>query len=225
MTKIKTKSFEKWTQQELMKTFNLNKLNQLPVLEAWLTLTLPPELALTPAEREFLTKKQFEAIEFIETWSEQELIIRYIAHILEFAHLSQRDYQPFAQRQLKAKVGDYYLSGMVDLMIASGHFEPESPYFCFHEYKRTHTGHDSDPVGQLLATMLAAQAINQDINQLQPIYGVYVIGRLWYFAVLLKSEYAISLPFDSTKAELWDIMRLLAGLNVLFASRKLTMND
>jgi hypothetical protein len=66
--------------------------------------------------------------------------------------------------------------------------------------------------------MLAAQAINQDQ---QPIYGVYVIGRLWYFAILHGREYAISLPFDSTKAELWDIMRLMKGLNLLIAERTL----
>jgi hypothetical protein len=64
--------------------------------------------------------------------------------------------------------------------------------------------------------MLAAQAINQDD---QPVYGVYVIGRLWYFVALLGREYAISLPYDSTKDELWEIMRLMKGLNILIAER------
>ncbi len=215
---LKAKSFEKWTQQELVKTFHLVKLTTHPALEHWLTLTLPTEMNLTDYERTFLERKRHDAIDLIETWSEQELIIRYIAHMLELAQLSQTNYQPFAERTLKATVDNYKLSGLVDLMIASGHYEPESPYFCFHEYKRTHSGQGTDPVGQLLATMLAAQAINQDQ---QPIYGVYVIGRLWHFAILHGRDYAISLPFDSTKAELWDIMRLMKGLNLLIAERTL----
>lgn len=213
---VKTKSFEKWTQQDLLKTFHLEKLPHHAALDHWLTLSLPPEMALTDSEQTFLERKRHEAIDLIETWSEQELIIRYISHILELAHLNQTNYQPFAARLLKAQVDQYKLTGLVDLMIASGRYEPESPYFCFHEYKRTRFGHETDPIGQLLATMLAAQAINQDQH---PIYGVYVIGRLWHFAVLLHRQYALSLPYDSTKVELWDIMRLMKGLNLLIRER------
>ncbi len=216
MPKEKSDSFEKWTQQELKKVFQLVFVPQQAEHQHWLDLVLPANLELTETERQLLQEAQIEAIKYVDTWTEQELVIHYISLMIRFAKLHQANYQAFANRYLRAKVDAHILNGWVDFMVASGEFEPESPYFCFHEYKRTRSGHETDPVGQLLATMLAAQATNQDQ---QPIYGVYVIGRLWYFVTLIRREYSISLPFDSTKADLWDIMRLLKGLNILIAER------
>lgn len=67
-------------------------------------------------------------------------------------------------------------------------------------------------IGQLLATMVAAQALN---NNAQPVYGAYVIGRHWYFVIVEQQDYAISLPYDSTRDELYDILRILKGINIL----------
>jgi hypothetical protein len=212
MAHQKIKSFNQWTQQEMEKFFGLTRHSTHPTLQHWLTITLPPAYAIPSWQTELLAAKQREAIELIDSWSEQELLLRYISFILEFAHFSHERYQPFAQRPLKAEIHAIWLSGMVDFMVASGKYEPEAPYFLLHEYKRSRFGYDQDPVGQLLATMVAAQVLNT--NE-QPIYGAYIIGRLWYFVILEQRDYAISLPYDSTRDELYDILRILKGINIL----------
>jgi hypothetical protein len=54
-------------------------------------------------------------------------------------------------------------------MLASGSYEPESPYFFIHEYKRMKQS-EADPLGQLLIAMIAARTINADEK---PIYGCH----------------------------------------------------
>jgi len=44
--------------------------------------------------------------------------------------------------------------------------------------------------------MVAAQMINQDA---EPLYGVYIVGRLWHFLVLHKKKYCLNLALDATK--------------------------
>ena len=210
--KIKVKSFNKWTQQEVEQVFHLTPHHHLDSLQYWLNLELPPELTIHEADKAYLSQRQLNAIDFIDSWTEQELIINYLAFILEAAKLGQTHYRAFANRPLKATVDNIAIAGMVDLMVASGRYEPIAPYFCFHEYKKAESRDKSDPRGQLLITMLAAQALNESQH---PIYGAYISGRLWYFVVLDKQDYAISLPYDSTQDGLWDILRIMKGLNVL----------
>jgi len=69
-----------------------------------------------------------------------------------------------------------------------------------------------DPAGQLLAAMLVAYEHNLAVPELKekPVYGAYVIGRLWYFVVLKAKEYDISLAYDAThEDQLLDIFRIL----------------
>jgi hypothetical protein len=46
--------------------------------------------------------------------------------------------------------------------------------------------------------MLATQTLN---TQERPIYGVYIIGSLWWFVVLQGNQYAVSDPFNAFKEE------------------------
>ncbi len=211
MPKIPSKSFNQWTQQTVKKAFHLVQLENHQTLEEWLKIQLPPDKAISEAELTLLKKVQKEAIPFVESWTEQEMIMKFISFIVRAAELDQPQYKTFSDRSLSARVDGQKLWGRVDLMVASGEFEPESPYFCFHEYKRQGYSH-SDPMGQLLATMLAAQALNQNAH---PIYGVYVIGQLWHFVILDKRDYAISRAYLVTQDDLWDIIRLLKGLNLI----------
>jgi hypothetical protein len=48
------------------------------------------------------------------------------------------------------------LSGIVDGVIATGIRNPQMPYFCFHEYKRS-LENQGTPDGQVLAAMLVAR--------------------------------------------------------------------
>jgi len=214
MAKRKTpdKSFNQWTQQQVEKTFGLVLLENHPLLQTWLDIALPAELEISIHELAILKELQKVAKIFVESWTEQEMVMKYVSFITTFAYLSSDNYQTFADRSLSVQVGNEKLFGRVDFMVASGRYEPEAPYFCFHEYKRAKPGHESDPVGQLLATMLAAQALNESK---QPIYGAYIIGKFWQFVILEHQEYAISKSYDSTDEPLWDIMRILKGLNLL----------
>jgi hypothetical protein len=83
-------------------------------------------------------------------------------------------------------------------MLAKGILNiPEVPYFHFQEYKRQ-TDPNGDPIGQLLEAMLIAQALNQSNK---PVYGCYVIGKLWNFMVLQEKTYCISESYDCTKPD------------------------
>ncbi len=210
--KIQSKNFSQWTQQEIEDTFQLGQWDSHPKLDAWLNLQLPQEWTISPEVKNWLTEAQKKANIYIENWTEQELLIKFITPILHAADLDQAQYKMFSDRSLEAIVDGQKLWGRVDLMVAKGKHEPMSPYFCFHEYKQQRPGRGTDPVGQLLATMLVAQALNQHH---QPIYGVYIIGRLWHFVILDKRDYAISRSFLPSEADLWDVVRILKGLNVL----------
>ena len=104
--------------------------------------------------------------------------------LVEFNDL-ERFVATFSERTLKAMVKgiqddkEIELSGIVDWMIARGRATPRTPYFFIHEYKQEESGTKSNR-GQLLATMLAAQELNDDGK---PIYGPMcwdVIGSLLF---------------------------------------------
>jgi len=89
--------------------------------------------------------------------------------------------------------------------VASGKQSPRQPFFFLHEYKKQADTSD-DPIGQLLAEMIAAQKSNSHTH---PIYGAYVIGRHWYFVLLDGQVYAESLAYDATKDEIMEIAGIL----------------
>ncbi|MEM1324335.1 MAG: hypothetical protein AAGI23_00195 [Bacteroidota bacterium] len=102
--------------------------------------------------------------------------------------------------------------GKPDGLLASGFHEPETPYFSFHEYKKE-VDHSGDPAGQNLAAMLLGQALNEKSI---PIYGCYVVGRNWFFMLLLEHQYAISKAYSTDDfEELCVIVQALKKLNAI----------
>jgi len=101
--------------------------------------------------------------------------------------------------------------GIVDVLIATGKQHPKKPYFCLHEYKRERNV-TNDPFAQTLIAMVVMQQLNQDGK---PIYGVCVAGHSWNFFVLEGNEYGLSLAFDATKDELFDIFAILWQFKVI----------
>jgi len=97
------------------------------------------------------------------------------------------------------------LSGVVDFFVATGKRYPKHPYFFIHEFKKEHES-SGDPLGLLLIAMVAAQKLN---NNLKPIYGCYVMGRLWFFVVLEGLDYSTSLAYDATKNDIKEIFSFL----------------
>ena len=99
------------------------------------------------------------------------------------------------------------LRGRVEFLVAAGTQNPRQPFFFLHEYKPTYKTTPSDPLGQLLVSMLATQTLN---IQERPLYGVYVVGKLWQFVLLDKNEYAVSSSFDATdETDLFKIFSVL----------------
>ncbi len=198
------KSFRNWTRQDIADKFGLDVKDSCKSLDKWLS----TEDDLTDNEINILSRLQTKIRENVDIWNEQELIIKFIALIIDLVDYDSNEYKAFANRKLKGLIDGYEISGEVDLMIASGKFEPKEPYFCLHEYKKE-KGVDNDPLGQLIIAMMTAQEINKDSNT---VYGAYVMGRNWFFLTLEGRKYCISDEFVATRDDIFKIYMILKKL-------------
>lgn len=210
--------FNACDQDYLEKTFDLEPVFGPSALDEWLNAALP----VTEQER-------YEANDLRELltlnvghWNEQELSLHFIGPIFSMIKFTVvRKMNLFAQRFISANVPDrlgntVVLSGKPDGMLASGFRSPETPFFCFQEYKREKDP-NGDPAGQCLAAMLAGQALNGTPDQ--PIYGCYVVGENWRFIVLLSKQYAISPAFSAATDEVYFIIGVLKRLRQVIYER------
>jgi len=196
--------FGECTLAKLDKIFNLTQVRTLAVLENWLA----KQAEISQFERQVLVMYQEHLISNVHDWNEQELSLHFIGPLLSLVNFTTTRFNFFAQRNLSGQVGEIELRGEPDGMIARGKREPETPYFCFQEYKR-YKDPDGDPDGQCLAAMLTAQSLNQTDR---PIYGCFVLSRDWHFMVLQEREYAISEPYAATRDDIFEIFRILKAL-------------
>lgn len=194
------KSFEKWKYQELFNHFGLKKVKTLPTLQAWLATETEN---ITESEEHALTKLRLKIEEEIDSWQEDELKSFFIIPLMELIDFRRLPYyKPFTQRNISATVKDLKneemeLNGRVEFLVAKGLQDPETPFFFVHEYK-PEVGTKNDPIGQLLVSMFAAQQLNKDEKEM---YGLYIIGRNWFFVILAGREYSISKAYDSTQPQ------------------------
>lgn len=189
------KSFEKWHEIEVAKAFGLTRLEQPDALRAWLHVEgeIPPEF-----QKELESLRKLLSVRAL-SWNETELLVGFIApflHTISFRNLA-KELEEFSQRRLELTTDEYGANGVVDWMLARGAFEPQKPYFFLHEYKRFKQ-RDSDPRGQLLIAMLAAQRTNNDGN---PVYGAWIAGVDWRFVLLESDQYSESKAYDATDRE------------------------
>ena len=204
---METIYFTDWTLQKLHNAFGLREVDSLPALET--RLNMPDNL--DDLDRAILDRIRHQLKGAIDTYQEQELILKCIGGIITITDLDGKTFRAFSERLIEAKIDGYTLKGKPDLFIAKGIQEPETPFFCLHEYKR---GIESsgDPAGQCLAAMLVAQNLNGDAKQ--AIYGSYVLGQQWVFMTLVGRRYAQSVPYIVTRNDIFDIVRLLRGLRM-----------
>ena len=195
------KSFEQWDTDELELTFGLRQLDTMPALEVW----LQANNAITEEERNFVAMLRESARKNVDAWNEDELKMKFIAPLLLLIHFDQERYRAFSGRKFKAVVQGVEIGGEVDFVVATGRKTPREPFFFVHEYKRER-GRERDPLGQLLAGMLAAQELNTMPHRL---YGCYVLGRNWFFVVLEGKEYAVSDAFVSTQDDIFQILSII----------------
>lgn len=199
------KSFKYWFADEVETTFGIKKKDSIPVLEEWLN--AKPELDDT--ENYILFKLQNALKSNADAWNEEELKVFFIAHVLELVkfeiEVNEKKLKPFLDRMLSFSFQNETYKGEVDFIIAMGRQFPRNPYFFIHEYKQE-TKKDNDPLGQLLMGLLAAKYTN---NREEPIYGAYIVGRNWFFVALDGNEYAVSLAYDATQEDIFQIAGIL----------------
>ena len=192
-------NFSSLTLQNLVITFGIKESN---------SLVFPSQP--TNYNLEILQEIVDSAKDEIDSWTEQELIIKHLSAILKIANLKGENYNTFAGRPIGADVEGVELSGYVDFLVASGRYEPVRPYFFVHEFKKS-INHSGDPFAQLIGELLVAKELNQDNNS--PVYGLVVIGRLWYFVILNQKEFTRLQPLNSTDMDdLQVIFDKLAGI-------------
>ena len=206
------KSFRNWTRQEIADKFGLDVKNSCKILEQWLTI----DTEISESDKKELLRLQKKLKANVDIWNEQELIIKFISFIIGMADYDTDEFKSYANRKLKGTIDGKEVSGEVDLMIASGAFEPKRPYFCLHEYKKEE-GVNNDPLGQLLIAMLTAQELNDNSF---PIYGAYVSGRNWFFLTLQNDTYCISNEYVATRDDIYTIMKIMKGLKTIIENQK-----
>lgn len=209
------KSFSDCTLLYLEKTFGLVQVDTLSSLTSWLQHA--QQMELSDFENEDLALFQSLLSDNILHWNEQELSLHFIGPMFSLVRFTNRQhyFNLFAERPIETIVEDLNhqsirLYGKPDGLIATGYREPESPFFCFTEYKK-HREPNGEPEGQCLSAMLAGQAINQKPEQ--AMYGCFVMGRDWYFMTLENQSYCLSRGYDATTEHLYVIFKMLKALN------------
>ena len=209
---MEKKGFKEWDLDKIDDVFETKHVRRLSILDELLAF----EYQADDYETKYLSKLSENYLAFEgDSWNEVELENKLISPVIVFSGIENEQFSYFLERDLSATIGEYELLGRVDGMIATGLRNPKVPYFCLNEYKRQ-TDPNGNPQGQVLIAMLVAQKLNNNENQKahRPIFGCYIIGRNWYFMVLVGKEYAISKDFSCVDDEMFDIFRILKGLRV-----------
>jgi hypothetical protein len=205
---MKTATFKEWDLDGLDIAFNLKQRleNEFELLPQWESLA--QTLEISEFERQTLFNLQQPLIWGGRAWNETELENKFISPLIMATQINDREIGYFLERPLSGIVEDYQLSGIVDGVIASGVRNPHTPYFCFHEYKRS-IENQGTPDAQALAAMLVAREINQ--NKL-PIYGLFIVGLIWNFVVLNGHDYCISKNYSADNDQVLGIFKMLKAL-------------
>jgi hypothetical protein len=199
------KPFKSWTRQELKKVFGLIQVDNFAPLNNWVDAA---NITLSDIEIDFLDKLLKKSIRYADSWNETELREKFIIKILELVDFDNEPLEchTFAERYLSATINHYTLYGFVDWFVATGTQYPETPFFFIHEFK-AEGAKEIDGRGQLLATMMATNALNGDNL---PMYGTFVQGRLWFFLTSHGLEFGETSAFDVLKKDdLHQVVKIL----------------
>ncbi len=180
------------------------------------------ESEISDIERHVLKLFQAPLIWAGKAWNETELENKFISPLIMLANIDNDDFCYFLERNMQGIVGDYDLSGIVDGMIATGTREPDLPFFCLHEYKRS-VDNEGNPDAQALAAMLVAREQNNatHIGITNPVYGLYIVGLIWNFMVLNGNEYSISKNYDASQNDIFDIFKIMKSIKVIIQTKLL----
>ena len=199
------KPFEKWNYEEVELAFSLRRKDTLPALDAWLGAQNP----LHEAEKSLLEERKIFALRHIVDWREIDLMAQLIIPILNLVNFYTNEYRIFYDAPVRMQLNENEeIAGRLDCVVARGKINPRQPFLLIQEYK-SEKHKDSDPLGQLLMAMVAAQKTDPYLSADLPRYGAYIHGRNWFFVVLQGSEYAVSNAFNATEDDIFRIASIL----------------
>jgi hypothetical protein len=216
-----TINFSAFNEQEAREILGIKEDLKGALLEEWESRAA--SMVITAEEAKTLNRLHGKLKLYVRNWNEEDLKIKFIGHLIELVNFDdyENEITAFAERSLSWTIQNVEIRGNVDLMVATGISEPRHPFFFIHEYKREGNSPGS-PVGQLLSTMFVAKELNKKPKNFtlfetkqrdfsdKPMYGVYVLGRMWVFVVLDEHKYLLSKSYDSTDLEdLFEIFKLL----------------
>ncbi|TAE08021.1 MAG: hypothetical protein EAZ95_17670 [Bacteroidetes bacterium] len=210
-------AYKNWTEAELVLTFGLqpNRETKTAPMEEWLSASLP---TFDVVEQAIFDKHLKKVIRNIAGWSEEDLKMKFIAHILELGYLEEGNgIVTFFDKSISAIVEDKKLSVKSDFMVATGFMNlVKQPFFHFQEYKPL-----INPKGEPMAQLLEAFLIAQEKNEVQiPLYGVEVIGENWKFVIMEGKDYCISPAYNATvKEDLLQIIGILRKFREILETR------
>jgi hypothetical protein len=186
---------KEWREGEMILTFGLNKIISpiSPLMEEWLDVETPQ---FSVGEQYIFDNTYDKGQQFISSWSEEDLKMKFISPVLELGRLLEdKKFASGFDKKLTAKVNGYDLSVKADFVVAKGLMDyMERPFFHFQEYK-PQKNPSGDPTAQLLEAFLIGQTNNDDKK---PLYGCEVVGANWTFMTMEENSYCISTPFIAT---------------------------
>ncbi len=199
----------------IIKTFGIEVKESNNMLESW----LESQFDLDAFEQKYFDDLYSDAREDGGYWNEEELKINFVGAAFRLARINTKNrIKVFYERPLSGVVKGHSLSVVADCLVATPlpFNTPDHPYFFLQEFKKR-KGDKNDPEAQMIVAMLIAQEMNQDGK---PIFGGYLIGQNWNFAIFDNNTYCQSRQFDSTRREdLLHIIFMLRKLKELILNR------
>jgi len=206
-TKIR---FSDCTAAMMQDFFGLVQIWTSPLIDQWLQRS--SQMTMTEFELTMLHKLKNGLLKQGDTWNEIELIEYFIGPLLMLVDFNTDYFKIFSERRISARIDEYELYGEPDACVATGTYYPKMPFFCFNEYKRIDDA-KGDALGQVLAEMLVAHTLNAKDT---PIYGIYVVDKVWYFLVLHDKNYCITEGhYAPHETDLCDIFNMLNALKLI----------
>ncbi len=214
---MQTATFKGWILTQLDHAFGIKQVlvTDSKALQKWQLLS--KDMEISDYEKQQLLDLQQPLIWGGKGWNEYELENKFISPVFMVTKFDDRIIGYFVERKLEGQVGNYFLSGTVDGMIATGFRDPEKPLFCLHEYKRS-VDNEGSPDAQALAAMLVVQA---DEGGTKPIYGLYIVGLIWNFMVLEGKQYAISKSYNAENEDIFELFKMLKALKQIIKTELL----
>ena len=104
--------FEQWLFEDVEIEFGINRIDNMPELEQWLTTS--KDINITPS----IEKLRYSLLKNVETWNEDELKMMFIAPFLvNFQFNNKPYYRVFTQRHRSLKTEKIEANGKVEWMI------------------------------------------------------------------------------------------------------------